>query len=632
MCGIAGGLHTEMDRAQAEQMLQSLKHRGPDDSGVFWEDRCWLGNTRLAIQDLSKSGHQPMQSPDGRFILVFNGEIYNHLKIRKELIALHYNFQSHCDTETLLHAWACWGKACLDKLEGDFAFAILDKERNSLFLVRDRMGVKPLYYYQKGKILLFASEIKAFVPLNNLDKSLNNQAFFSYLLFQYNPGNDTPFQYIRKLPPSHYLEVKLDSGAPQLHSWYKIPLSGKYENHSTDEWIRLLDNALNDVIRSQMHADVSVGLTLSGGLDSSLIAAMARKQYPDQEIHAFSINTQGQMKGEGFEDDYPFAKLVAQQYGLTLQSIDGNLDLEHDLDKLIWELDEPQADPASLNMAHIAQAANKMGIKVLLSGTGGDDVFSGYRRHQALRFLRFGSQLPAMAGPLVQQLASLSPGSARLRRASKLFSLAGKDMDRSLVELHFWNTPARVRQLFQSGLLGTEIEELPFRQFQQLLEEIPAEKNLLNQALFLEQRSFLPQHNLAYMDKLGMASSVEVRVPYVDERIVALAAGMPPQLKYSSGQSKWILRKVAAAYLPIEIINRPKTGFGAPLRQWMQGSLKDLVRERVLDPSFTGRGIFDAKSLEALIQDNQSGKIDAAYTLFSLMSIESWLRQFAMLS
>lgn len=629
MCGIAGGIHSGLSRQAVTQVIQRLAHRGPDDSGLWMEGKVWLANTRLAIRDLSHRGHQPMQTPDGRFTLVFNGEIYNHLSLRKQLEAKGKTFISSCDTETLLQAYAFWEADCLDMLEGDFAFAVHDAASREVFIARDPIGVKPLYYYQDDRQFLFASELKALTGLPSLDYTLQPEVFPLYLLFQYGPTTDTPFRYIKKLLPGHYIKMSISSKKSlDIQRYYSAPFTGRHQQHTRKEWVQKTEETLGTAISSRLQSDAPLGLTLSGGLDSSLVAAIVRKIRPEQELHAFCINTQGTMRSEGFEDDFSCAQIVAEQQRIRLHEVSGVLNIAEELEGLIYQLDEPQADPAALHMLHISAAARDMGIKVLLSGTGGDDIFSGYRRHQAIPYLKM---LPAI-GSLVHRLSSgLSkafPSNATLRRITKGSASAGLSLEDAMIYTHFWASPSGVQKLFRPEISSFQDGIDPYALFHDLLKEIPNETSALNKMLFWELRSFLPHHNLAYMDKLSMAHSVEVRVPFTNKELISLSTEMPPFLKLRGNITKAILRAVAKPYLPASIINRKKTGFGAPLRSWIRTEGHVMVRERLLDDSFLRRGIFNRIAVEQLIDNNQWGRIDGAYTLFSLLSIESWLRQF----
>jgi asparagine synthase (glutamine-hydrolysing) len=617
MCGIAGGFHHSLSPADAQPLLHALAHRGPDHQGIWHGPGVWLANTRLAIQDLSDAGNQPMLSADGRHCIVYNGELYNAPALREALQKKGLSFRSHCDTEVLLSAFAAWGAECLERLEGDFAFAVWDEKKQQLFLARDPMGVKPLYLYQKGDTLLFASEIGALLAIEGLDKSLHAEAFAAYLTFLYNPSEATPFRHIRKLLPGHFLQLDFGKSPGVAQRYYRIPMPA--EAAPNRDWRRELSDTLRGVVMRQLHADVPVGIMLSGGLDSSLIAALAAKSA--RPLQAFCIHTGDTLSAEGFDDDVPFARMAARHLGLPLQEISGGLQPSGAwIDEMVRTLGEPQDDPAAWYNKRIAEAAHEAGVKVLLSGAGGDDLFSGYRRHQAITAFRSLRLLPRKTAAL----AGLFPQkSASLRRLGKLLSGAGQAPLQAAINSHFWTPPQLLAQLlsFTPGNPASLLESL--------LNEIPNEHRLLQQMLFLEQRSFLPHHNLAYTDKMCMAHSVEARVPFADRALANLAAAMPPELKLRGQTTKWLLREIARPLLPSEIIERRKTGFGAPLRQWMRGPLQPLLRERLLDDAFQSRGFFNRQGIEKLIVQQAAGKTDAAYTLFSLLCIESWLRQFA---
>src|SRR5690606_2003621 len=339
-------------------------------------------------------------------------------------------FRSTCDTETLLYAFAAWGAGCLPMLEGDFAFAIHDAVRSELFLARDPIGVRPLYCYNDGRQFLFASELSAISGLPALDYALAPEVLAQYLLFQYSPSADTPFRYIKKLLPGHCATISLSGRlAVDTQQYYHIPFSGRYDSGNEQDRVRLLDERLRGVVSRQLQADVPVGLMLSGGLDSSLIAALARKVDPGRDIRAFTITTHGARSGEGFGDDLRLAQMLAAQKGSRLHEVSGGLDSAGELDSLIMQLGEQQADPAALHMSHIAAAAKDRGIKVLLSGAGGDDVFSGYRRHSAIPLFRIMAKLPPSVRSIVEQLAWQFPGSSGLRRLVKLSAGAGLPPD-----------------------------------------------------------------------------------------------------------------------------------------------------------------------------------------------------------
>ncbi len=622
MCGIAGGLNHSLSPADEQAVFTALAPRGPDHQGIWRQPGIWLANTRLAIQDLSPAGNQPMLSADGRCTIVYNGELYNTAELRQRLQQGGHTFSSHCDTEVLLRAYLAWGPQCLDHIEGDFAFAIWDELAQRLFLARDPMGVKPLYYYQQGSTFLFASDIRTLCAISDLDRSLAPEVLGNYLSLLYSPTEATPFRYVHKLLPGHSFSLSTSDVNAEPCRYYSIPMKG-HRRRPEPDWHQDLRSTLRTVIDRQLHADVPVGIMLSGGLDSSLIAAIARSVQPELPLHAFCISTGSSLSDEGFEDDLPFARHVAQHLGLPLQEIPHQLPAKGAwIDTMIQRLGEPQADPAAWYVSEMAQAARDQGVKVLLSGAGGDDLFAGYRRHLAARVYPLLQFLPGQSAALTQMLPARS---AFRRRLSKLLNLAGSSPLEAALSVHCWTPFETITDLLQPELQRTPTARL----LASLLEEIPDEDRLLQQMLFIEQRSFLPHHNLAYTDKMAMAFSVEARVPFADRALVDLAAAMPPELKLHRHTTKWILRQVARPLLPEEILKRGKTGFGAPLRQWMSSELQPLLRQRLLDPSFSRYGIFQPASVERLIQQQAEGKGDVAYTLFSLLCIESWLRQFA---
>lgn len=627
MCGIAGGFRHSISPEEGIGVLAKLLHRGPDDNGIWQGENIWLASTRLAIQDLTEAGGQPMRSEDRNYIIVYNGELYNTAELREKLAKDGFPAYTRCDTELLLNAFIAWGPDCLKELEGDFAFAVVDQLRGELFIARDPMGVKPLYLYNDGEQVLFASEIKALLGLKGLNYALRPEIFSNYLTYLYNPSDATPFKYISKLMPGHYLQLHKKGPISSPTQYHRLEMRGK-ETAKSRDWRRGVEDTLTGVVERQLYSDVPVGIMLSGGLDSSLIAALAKKASPHMQLQAFTIDTAGSMAGEGFEDDVEYARQMAKHLGLPLHEVSGSIVPSGDwIDHLVWNLDEPQADPAAWYTSMLAAAAKESGIKVLLSGTGGDDLFSGYRRHQAISTFGVTKLLPKAFKNVSGVLQSTMPGQqTAVRRVSKLLSASGLSPQHAAIHSHFWTAPEVSRLLMSLNYLPPAN---PYELFESLLEEIPTQKDLLQQMLFWEQRTFLPHHNLAYMDKMGMAHSVEIRVPFVDRKIVALADLMPATVKMRGRKTKAILREVAKPYVPEAIINRSKTGFGAPLRQWLQGPLKEIVRQRLTDESFVSRGIFNHAAIADLISDYEKGKKDTSYTLFSLLCIESWLRQFA---
>lgn len=628
MCGLigySGDFHT----TALQSGLAAIGHRGPDGSGIFLDRSLGigLGHARLAILDLSPQGHQPMANADGRVVLVFNGEIYNFRELRAGLVSRGHAFRGHSDTEVLLNLYLAEGEGMLPKLNGIFAFALWDSRSHSLLLARDGLGVKPLYFAATEAGLAFASEIKGLLHLVPEVRALDTPALDRYLSFLWCPGEGTPFKGVRKLKPGEALTARAGRIERQWN-WYRLPqfraVKGDLDESSV---LAGTLEGLRRAVERQLVADVPVGAFLSGGLDSSAIVALAREQNPD--IRCFTINVADGIE-EGAVDDLPYARRVAKHLGVHLEEI--RIDaarMAGDLENMVAQLDEPLADPAPLNVLYISQLARQHGIKVLLSGAGGDDLFSGYRRHWALTTERYWSWLPepARAGLewVTEGLDQRRPLSRRLR---KLFNGASLDGDARLVNYFRWVGRKDLASLYTTefrAALGDAHAEDPMIAF---LAELPMDTSRFERMLALEQRFFLTDHNLNYTDKMSMAVGVEVRVPFLDNDLVEFAAQIPHGYKQRGREGKWVLKKAMEPFLPRDVIYRPKTGFGAPVRRWMRFELRELLGDLLSAESLGHRGLFDPAAVQRLIEDNDAGRVDASYTLLSLLCIEIWCRAY----
>ena len=627
MCGIVGGVGLE-DWPE-ENLLKSISHRGPDGNGSFRQDSVFLGHTRLSIQDLSDLASQPMIDSSDNYVLSFNGEIYNHIEIRNRLESLGYKFTSSGDTETLLYAYIEFGADCLKLLNGIFAFSIFDRKREELFIARDHFGVKPLYYlFQEGQVFAFSSEIKSFKELE-FDRNFDLKGLHSYLTFLWSPGERTPFSSIKKLLPGHFLRISTKNIKLNEVKYYQAPYNGSRLNLSENQAIEELDQKLRMAVGRQLLSDVPVGFFLSGGLDSSLLVAIARDLHPEKPFPSFTIDTGINAESEGFADDLFYARKVADHLSVKLNIIEVDSNIVSDFDKMIWHLDEPQADPAPLNVLEIAAGAREKGIKVLIGGTAGDDIFSGYRRHQAITFEKYFESIPRpFRRAIKKMLAGLPGNSSVVRRAKKLTKDIDKSSDQRMAGLFEWIDRSRGLTLFNSKLQAELMSNFPLDYFYVLSEEIKDENDPLNRMLFWELRSFLVDHNLNYTDKMSMAVGVETRVPYLDTELVDFVCKLPVEFKMKGNETKYILKKVAERYLPKDVIYRPKTGFGAPIRKWITDDLSGFIEDRLLGVQNDGNDIFSKAGINKLIVDNKKGKIDGAYNIWSLLAIDSWIRQF----
>ncbi len=643
MCGLAGisyAVQGATSPAQArvglEEALSAIRHRGPDDSGLFLceQGRVGLVHTRLSIVDLSPTGHQPMASEDGRVVLVFNGEIYNFAELRAQLEERGHRFRGHSDTEVLLRLYLDQRgdpqglAAMLRQLNGIFALALWDADRGELLLARDALGVKPLYLAQAPEVLAFASEIKALSPLVPGAGSLDEAAVLRYLTFLWCPGEATPAREIRKLGPGEAMWVR-DGKPGEVLRWYQLPVftPARKPLNDASTAIAATTEALRQAVHRQLVADVPVGAFLSGGLDSSAIVALARERQPG--IHCFTIESEGGAEA-GTADDLPYARRVARHLGVPLEVVRVDADaMVRALEDMVFQLDEPLADPAPLNVMFISRLAREQGTKVLLSGAGGDDLFSGYRRHRAVAMESLLGWMPRATREGLDHLAGRLDQRRPLgRRLRKLFDGAGLDGDERLVRYFSWTRREDLMALCSPSMRERVAGVDAFEPMRRFLAALPPEVPPLERLLALEQRFFLADHNLTYTDKMSMAVGVEVRVPFLDLDLVELAASLPPRLKQRGAQGKWVLKKAMEPMLPHDVIYRPKTGFGAPLRRWMRHELRPLVSELLSPAVLRGRGLFDSQAVQALVRANDDGTVDASYTLFSLMCVELWCRRF----
>lgn len=625
MCGIAG-LRGEFPEGTIAAMGARLAARGPDSDGLF-EDRdagIALAHRRLSIIDLSPAGHQPMADASGRFVLSYNGEIYNYAALRAELIAAGRGLRGHSDTEVLVELFADSGPAALARLNGIFALSIWDRRDRVLWLARDGVGVKPLYVARTPSGIGFASELKALLALPDLDRTIDRTALLAYLGYLYSPGERTMFAQVRKLSPGTWLRID-PAGEESTGRFYNLP---DYDPAPMNEASAIAGtyDALRTAVGRQMVADVEVGAFLSGGLDSSAIVALAR-EHISQPMNCFTI---GYHAGDGDGDeliaDLPYARAAARHLGVTLHEVTVDARIASEFESLVYTLDEPQADPAAINNLKIAALARQQGIKVLLGGAGGDDLFTGYRRHQAAALNRVVNPIPEPLRAAMGAVGRALPtGNTRLRRIAKLLSPMGEPADARLTANFEW-----LRLEDAAGLMagdGTAHVAAARAPMRDALDAYSV-RDPVERTLRLEQLFFLTDHNLNYTDKTGMAVGVEIRVPFLDPDLMAFAARLPTRFKLRGGQTKWALRKAMEPILPHEVIYRPKTGFGVPLRSWMRRELQPMMADVLAPDTLARRGLFDTAAVTALRDATLSGRVDGHYALLAVMAVELWCRAF----
>lgn len=626
MCAIAGLLHCG-DPGLLQELCEAQAHRGPDSHGLQWWDAhgSGFGHRRLAILDLTPAGHQPMATPDGRYWMTFNGEIYNFQDIRRTLEAKGLTFRSTGDSEVILRAYEAWGPDCVKEFNGMFAFAIFDTLTGRLFAARDQIGIKPFYYWRDGERLAFASEIKALLKCPFVPRRADLDALATPARFQISPG--TGFVGIAKLPPGHYLFF--EGGKLTIASYWQ--LRPRENGGASDaELIEEMDALLADAVRLQMIADRPVGAFLSGGLDSSIISALMRKNHSG-DIHAFTISfSAADQKYEKMPNDCFYAKKVARQLDFKFHEFELRPAIADLLPKMVWHLDEPLSDPATINTYVISEAARDLGIVVLLNGVGGDEIFGGYRKHLAcLKAETYQDLVPVVLQRGLQRLSAHVPvatgrgGLRYLRWLKRFVGIASMP---------------QVERYLASDL------SLPFAKYQELFPaqsyfntwfwraQQPAltrgDLSYLTKMCLNDTHVFLPEHNLTYSDKAAMAASIETRPPLTDYRIVEKMFTLPPEQRIRGRTQKWLLKKVSERYLPQEIVHRPKAPFNAPLRAWMRGPLAPMVDELLSETSLRRRGFYEPPAARALIDADRRGIEDHGMVIWTMLTTELWFRTF----
>jgi len=633
MCGIAGlvgdfipGLMARMNAVQI--------HRGPDGRGVFEDSgaQAALGHVRLFILDLTPAAAQPMQSSDGRYILVYNGEIYNFKELREGLIIRGHTFKSTGDTEVLLHGLMEYGEKFVERLNGIFAFALWDRREQELLLVRDPIGVKPLYYCKpKPETLLFASEIKALFAYPGLKREPNFEALQEHLARCHASGNHTAFKEIYRLGPGMMLKWRCSDKSSHIQPYWKPDFAQNSEK-TYGESIELLRSSIQAAIKRQMISDVPVGSFLSGGLDSSLITLLAA-EHANEDFQCFTITyPSSENRLDQFIDDTPYAFKVSQSLKKTHVMINIKPDVAALLQPLLWYMDEPIADSAIIASFLISQYARRNGTIVLLSGQGADELFGGYPRYQAMNLVGKFHFLPGWLSKGIANGVRMLPAALEGRYGANM-----RRVRRVLLELN--EPPEKRFMAYCSASSDSHIRQVLHPDIRELLGmRTSAEKSLeiirscqrenVNRYLCRDFVDYLPNHNLLYMDKMSMAAGIESRVPLLDMALVQQVTVMPFSWKVHGMTTKRILRDAVAGIVPDEIIHRAKGGFGAPYRKWLRYDLGEHWEEVTSDSSVRKRGWFDAHGIRQIRDESQRGNLDLYMLQWAIMTIELWARAF----
>jgi asparagine synthase (glutamine-hydrolysing) len=626
MCGINGIAYSprsgkQVDHTRLAQMRDVLHHRGPDDAGVFVDRNVGLGHRRLSIVDVAH-GAQPMFNGDRSCAIVYNGEVYNHADYRDELQNKGYEFQNHSDTETIVHLYEAYGLDCVDHLRGMFAFAIWDRSKQELFIARDRFGVKPLYYvHDREGNLFFASEIKALIEAGAVKPEVNLNALPDQFANHGTSGDETLFRGVKRLLPGHTLVWK--DGSINIRRFWDLSFEPKNDDRSDREYVEEWRDLFRQSVELRLMADVPLGMFLSGGIDSSAIAAMMSTMTKDP-IKTFSV---GFREREANELEY--ARLVAQKFGTDHHEITITPEQFFEaLPNLVWHEDEPIGFVASVPLYFVSKLAADH-VKVVLTGEGSDETLAGYGRYQkALTLLNYGEKYESMTPTFLRN--AVRGGVATLptalnRKLNRTFLSRETDIE-SLFFDNFSVFPRSMQsQMFSRRTRENIVDLDPYTRQNAWIDGCDAD-DLLDKLLYADTKTYLHEL-LMKQDQMSMAASIESRVPFLDHKLVEYTARMPRQMKLRGGTTKWILREAMKGILPDEILERPKMGFPVPVGSWFRGKFKHIVDEYVLGDRTRNRGIFDEEYIRSLVAKHNAGE-NHDERLWSLVNFEIWQRRF----
>ena len=627
MCGIAGCYQQADGRKLTDIMTDRIAHRGPDAGGVWAHEDArvsiYLGHRRLSIIDLSSAADQPFRK--GNLTLVYNGELYNFRELRAELSARGTRFVTHSDTEVVLEAWRCWGPASLDRFRGMFAFALADAATGELVLARDPLGIKPLFYHQRGDGVVFASELKALLAALGTELRIEPGALVASMLYYWVPEQRCAIQGVSKLPAGCWARVRPGADVEVRQYWRVADVAAEAAAGPPAD----LRAVIAESVAAHLVADVPVSSFLSGGLDSSIVTVLAHRDAQDVDAYTITFRPEDQ-KLEAMPDDAVYARKVAKQFGIDLHEIEISPDIADLLPRMVDILDEPIGDPAAINTLLMCEAARGRGDKVILSGMGADELFGGYRKHLACLMASRYHRLPAPAR-----------GAARAGVNSLPVSVGGRGLRYPRWAKRFMTfaelpEEARFRRSYTlydpedlAALVGPDLAD----QVGAVIDEHAAiyDDNALddeiNRMCLADTRLFMAGLNLTYTDRASMAASVEVRVPFVDKVVAQAAFTIPGSQKIRGRQAKAALKDAAETWLPPEIVHRPKASFGAPLRAWVRNDLRELINDVLVGGELVQAGTLRRQALLRLIADDRAGREDYAKQIWQLLSMELWYRQ-----
>lgn len=622
MCGICGVFDFRgepIDRTLVDRMSAALEHRGPDGAGTYIAGEIGLGNRRLSIIDL-EGGAQPMANQGNSVYVVFNGEIYNFIELRKELENQGHVFRTHCDTEVIVHAYEAWDLDCVNRFNGIFAFALWDQKRRRLFLARDHLGVKPLYYVLLGKRLLFGSEIKALLQDPECPREVDLQALGQLFTLRYVPSPDTLFRRIKKLPPGHLL-LAGSKGIEIKRYWTWTPQISDDSEEIVS--IEAYQSLLEDAVRLQMRSDVPVGLFLSSGVDSSALLAIMSK-YACKPIHTFTI---GFEQGEDTNETEDARKMAAQFSANHTEMIVGPQDYERYYERYLWDLEEPVGHESAAAFYFVSRLASQK-VKVALCGQGADEPWAGYHRHIGIKLSELYSRLPVfLTEKVVRRLVEKAVKNERLRRGA--LSLHEQDTLTRFIKVYSFYSSDMKARLFQPWLkqeLSTDGYEAK-RSLRRLQVDV-RELDALSQMLYIDTRASLPDDLLMVADKTSMANSLEARVPYLDYRLVEFAETLPSNLKLRGFTGKYLHKKALEKWLPKKVVYRKKKGFTNPIDKWLRGSMRDYIGDCLLSEQAAVNRYFEPAYIRELVADHKAKRQNYLRHIYLLISFELWHQKF----
>lgn len=618
MCGICG--FNWKDSELVERMTDQIIHRGPDQVGTFSEEGISLGHRRLSIIDLSEDGRQPMHNEDKSVWMVFNGEIYNYQELRPELEGKGHVFASNTDSEVIIHAYEEYGVDFLEKLRGMFAIAIHDRRDGTIFVARDRIGIKPLYYSFRNGKLIFASEIKAILECPEVPRSLNRQALYDYMGFEFVPAPETMFNGINKLPAGHYLRLK--GSDLSVKEYWQLDMTPAADPMSFDEAVEEVRNQLDFAVKSHLMSDVPLGVFLSGGLDSSAIVAMMRKHISGP-LKTFTIG----YKDKTFSE-VEYAEQVAKHFNTEHQVLlIDNMTPDY-VEKVLWHLDEPMTDLSTVPLYLVCKEARKH-VTVCLSGEGGDESFAGYDRFRASRLNRMYSVIPAPLRKLGAGIASALPDQSQKKGAINMLKRfiegSSHDKDGAHLRWQYFSNNKQSEALFKDEFKGAVTMD-PFRQIREYAEKCNA-TDVVNEEVFLDMRFMMTDSVLMKVDKMSMASSMEVRVPLLDHVFVEYVASLRGDWKLKGLTTKHVLRAALEGILPDNIVNRGKQGYSLPVKHLLRNELKQYMIDLIHDSPLI-RENMNMEFIDRMIDEHVAMKHNHNHVLWALINTAIWHNKF----